>query len=171
MRAARVPAALGLLGVAAAALSGCSLEESLAYHVDGDTIDIAFCEEFSADSVTIEFGDYRRILTTTATRVYSGPSAMFGRGVPISTSMQGWSLAPDGDPVPQHWDRIDFSFYEHSPTASLIPDDGVSADVSTPAGSEYVSGEYLFHDEVRSTAWAWRRGRGIKLPDCTLDLG
>jgi hypothetical protein len=132
--------------------TACSISESVAYHVDDGLIDTAFCDEFTASSLEIEFGNYPPPLMgglyRIALRKYSGPATHFGGGVPISEGLVGWQIADDSDPVPADWDRIDFTFNH--------------ADGSF-AGASLLSGQ-----DVKSDTWAWTDGFNTGEPQCDL---
>jgi hypothetical protein len=135
-------------------LTSCTPGTPVAYHVSADSIDIAFCDTFSATSVKIDFGKYpppfQGSLYSIALQSAAGPETSFGDGVPISESMSGWTFTPDSDAIPENWERIDFSFYD--------------------ANNAYVGGEYLFRDDVKSTDWAWTDGLNIPAPQCHLNV-
>jgi len=138
----------------AIALTSCSPGTPLAYHVSGDSIDIAFCDAYSATSMEIDFGKYpppfHGPLYSIALRSSTGPEVRLGDGVPLSESLRDWTLASESDPIPDDWERIDFSFYD--------------------ADGEFVGGEYLFRRDVESTDWAWTEGLNVIDPECQLDL-
>lgn len=151
----RVLGSAALIVVASTVLTGCSPGTSLAYHVTDEAVDIAFCEEFSATAVTIDFGDYpppfMGPLASIAVQKASGAEAEFGAGRPLSVSIAGWSFARGSDPIPDEWDRIDFSFFD--------------------SDGDYVEGTHLLRTEVTSTQWAWTEGFNIAEPLCDLALG
>ena len=144
-----------LLGVTCLAvtisLTSCSPGIPVAYHVTGDAVDIAFCDEFSATSIEIDFGRYGGSLYSIALQSATGPEAQFGNGVPISESIDDWTFTSDSDAIPTDWERIDFSFYD--------------------ATGEYAGGEHLFRREVKTSDWAWTEGFNMIDPQCEVDLG
>ena len=132
-------------------LTSCSPGIPVAYHVTEDAIDIAFCDEFSATSMEIDFGRYGESLNSIALQSATGPEVQFGDGVPISRSIDGWTFTSDSDAIPKNWERIDFTFYD--------------------AYGEYAGGEYLFRSDVKTSDWAWTEGFNIIDPQCQADLG
>lgn len=141
--------------VSSVTLASCSPGIPVAYHVTDDSIDIAFCDSFAATSVEIDFGKYpppfQGSLYSVALQSASGPETTFGDGVPVSESMAGWTFSASSDPIPDDWERIDFSFYDST--------------------GEYVAGEFLFRRDVKSSEWAWTEGYNVIDPQCALDLG
>jgi hypothetical protein len=135
-------------------LTSCTPATPLAYHVTNDSIDIAFCDGFSATSMEIDFGKYPPpflgSLYSIALQSAAGPEVWFGDGAPISESTSDWTLTSESDAIPEDWERIDFSFYD--------------------ASGEFVGGEYLFRRDVKSSDWAWIEGRYVTDPQCQLDL-
>lgn len=125
-------------------LTACSPGVPVAYHVDSGQVDIAFCESFEATRVEINFDTARKVWTG------SGPISTFGFGIPVSTSTSEWTFENVG-PIPEHWQRVDYSFYD--------------------ANGEFVAGEYLRSSDVKSSEWAWQEGFNLLPPDCEIDLG
>jgi hypothetical protein len=135
-------------------LTSCVGSEPIAYHIADDSIDIAFCDAFSATSMEIEFGKYPPPFLgpfySIALQSATGPEIRFGDGVPLSESMSGWTFASDSDPIPEDWERINFSFYD--------------------ADGEYAGAEHLFRRDVKSTDWAWTEGLNVVRPECKVDV-
>lgn len=140
-----------VLAVAVATLTACSPVIPIAYHVDGNTVDIAFCKSFEADRVEVDFSNYPPPFQgpkyTVALSIGTGPPTTFGRGVPISESMKDWQFT--GADIPTDWERVDFSFYENG---------------------RFTGGEALFSRDVKSSDWTWQEGYNINRPTCSLDL-
>lgn len=135
-------------------LTSCTPATSLAYYITDDSIDIAFCDAYSATSMEIDFGKYpppfQGSLYSVALQSASGPEARFGDGAPLSGSRSDWTFASESDPIPEEWERIDFSFFD--------------------ANGEFVGGEYLLRSDVKSTDWDWTEGPTVLDPQCQLDL-
>jgi len=135
-------------------LTSCTPATPLAYHVTNDSIDIAFCDAYSATSMEMDFGKYppplQGSLYSVALQSAAGPEVQFGDGVPLSESMSDWTFASESDQIPEDWERIDFSFYD--------------------ANGEFVGGEYLFRRDVKSTDWGWTEGLNVSDPQCELDI-
>lgn len=134
------------------ALSGCTPGESIAYHATPTFIDVAFCDDLSASSLTIEFSNYDPGRTVIAVQEYAGAEADFGDGRPVSDSTVEWVMSESSDPMPEDWDRVDFTFYA---------DDG----------GQRGRGQFLFRRDVISDDWAWTEGFNIGRPECELRLG
>lgn len=152
MRIGRTIGAVAVAAAAAVALSACTPGIPVAYHVEGGTVDLAFCESFDATEVEVVFSDYpppfMGPMYTIASWTVSGPAAPFGNGVPVSRSIAKWAVDDVGS-VPESWDRVDYSFF----------DDG-----------ELVGGVFLFSRDVQSSDWTWQEGFNINRPTCDIDL-
>jgi hypothetical protein len=144
---------LAVATLAIVSLSACSPGIPVAYHVVDDVVDIAFCESFTAASVEIDFGKYppplQGSLYSMELRTGSGPVSSFGDGVPASESMSTWAF-DQNDPAPEGWERVDYSFFDEN--------------------GEFVAGQYLFRDDVKSSDWAWQEGFNVISPQCDIDV-
>jgi hypothetical protein len=135
------------------ALSACSPGVPIALHVEGDIIDIAFCETFDAANVEIDFSKYPPPFMGPKYSIgmwrASGPTTTFGNGVPVSLSLAGWTF-DDAGPIPDEWERIDWTFSDEHGT--------------------WVASEFIFDDDVTSDDWTWQQGFNTLEPQCELDL-
>ncbi len=135
-------------------LTACTPGESVAYHVVGTDVDLAFCDSFTASSAEFDFSKYPPPFMgpkySIAIRELSGEPREFGSGVPISQSMFDWARSDVWDEVPANWERLDVRFLD-----------------STGA---WVGSALLFHREVVSDDWAWTSGLNIADPTCRLRL-
>jgi hypothetical protein len=142
----RIAVAVGLI----AALSGCTPGTSVAYHVDDDVVDVAFCESFEASRVDVDFGKYpppfMGSLYSIGMWTASGPLTKFGSGVPVSVSTSSWEWGEKE--VPPDWERVDFTFYD--------------------ADDEFAGATYYFASDVVSSDWGWTDGYNVSPPRCAL---
>ncbi|AYF98707.1 hypothetical protein [Protaetiibacter intestinalis] len=145
----RVAALVATATLSCCGLSGCTPGTPVAYHVTAGTVDIAFCDTFTADSVVISFVGPAGEPASPSGISASGESADFGNGVPVSVSMENWVETPGSEGIPSDWARVDYEF---------------SAD------GDYAGEEYLFRRDVGSSGWGWTSGFNVASPSCELQL-
>ena len=135
-------------------LSSCTPGIPVAYHVSSESVDVAFCETFTAASVEIDFSNYPPPMMgpkySIAFQSYSGQEAEFGAGRPVMATISDWQAASGNDDTPEDWERVDYTFYD--------------------VNGEYAGSELLFSREVTSTDWAWTSGFNVLDPDCELEV-